>query len=151
MALFVKSTSLVYSLLSSIRAIKLDDTMCALGLKDFISCRVGWGKMSMVGHSRLLGILFCMPKIKESMVKRSTFLFFHWNMKSSIDGPAITNSLAFTLETKTWSDSLCPTILILPHPTLQDVVIVRLSHSLIQLCQVVCTTMNNHMRGLFSC
>ena len=34
-----------------------------------------------------LGILFCMPKIEEPMVKISTFLFFHWNRKSKIDHP----------------------------------------------------------------
>ena len=54
----------------------------------------------MVGQSRSLGILFCMPKIKEPMVKRVTFLFFHWNKKSKIDDPVIVSSLAFTPETK---------------------------------------------------
>ena len=77
--------------------------------------RVGleWGKMSMVGQSRSLGILFCMPKIKESMMKRSTFLLFHWNRKSKIR-PVIISSLAFTPET---SDSLCA---ILPEMEILD-------------------------------
>ena len=74
--------------------------------------------MSMVRQSRSLRTLFCMPKIKEPMVKRFTSLFFHWNRKSKIDDSVIISSLAFTPETKTSSDSLCPTILILPHPTL---------------------------------
>ena len=50
------------------------------------------------------------------MVIRSTFLFSHWNREGKTDDPAIVNSLAFNSETKI-SDSLCPTILILPHPT----------------------------------
>ena len=69
---------------------------------------VEWGKMSMVGQSRSLGILFCMPKIKEPMMKRSTFLFFHWNRKSKIGDPFIISSLPFTPETKMSSDSLYP-------------------------------------------
>ena len=68
--------------------------------KMFVS-KLGWGyKMSMVGQSRSLGIIFCMPKIKEPMVERSTFLFFHWNRKSKLDDPMIISSLAFTPETK---------------------------------------------------
>ena len=54
----------------------------------------------MVGQSRSLGILFCMPKIKASMIKRSTFSFFHWNMESEIGDPVIISSLPFTRETK---------------------------------------------------
>ena len=46
-----------------------------------------------------------------------TFLFSHWNRKSKNDS-VIISSLAFTPETNMLSDSLCPTILILPHPTL---------------------------------
>ena len=42
------------------------------------------------------------------MVKRSTFLFFHWNRKDNIDDPATISSLAFTSETKMSSDSLFP-------------------------------------------
>ena len=37
-ALFVKSTLLVYLLSASIRVIKLENTMCVLRLKGFISC-----------------------------------------------------------------------------------------------------------------
>ena len=69
---------------------------------------VEWGKMSMVRQSRSLGILFCMPKIKESLMKRSTFSFFYWNRKSKIGDPVIISSLPFTPETKTSSDSLYP-------------------------------------------
>ena len=54
------------------------------------------------------------------MVKRSTFLFFFQNRKSKVDDPVIISSLAFTPETKMSSDSLCPTILILPHPNLTN-------------------------------
>ena len=61
-----------------------------------------------VGQSRSLRILFCMPKIKEPMMKRSTFSFFHWNRKSRIGDPVIISSLPFTPETKMSSDSLYP-------------------------------------------
>ena len=74
--------------------------------------------MSMVGQSRSLGILFCIPKIIEPMMKRSTFSFFHWNGNSKIGDPVIISSLPFTPEAKMSSDSLYPTILNLPHPTL---------------------------------
>ena len=84
---------------------------------------VGWGKMSMVRQSRSLGILFCMPKIKEPMMKRSTFLFFHWNRKSKIGDSANISSLPLTPETKMSSDSLYPTILNLPHTTLLHILV----------------------------
>ena len=84
---------------------------------------VGWGKMSMVGKSRSLGILFCIPKIKEPMMKRSKFSFFHWNGKSKIGDPVIISSLSFTPETKRSSDSLYPAILNLPHPTLLHILV----------------------------
>ena len=84
---------------------------------------VGWGKMSMVGQSRSLGILFCMPKIKEPMMKRSTFSFFHWNGKSKIGDPVIISYLPFTPETKISSDSLYPTMLNLPHPALLHILV----------------------------
>ena len=80
--------------------------------------RVGWGKMSMLGQSRSLEIFICMPKIRKPMVIRSTRLFSHWNRKSKTDYPVIVSPLAFNSETKVSSDSLCPTILILPHHTL---------------------------------
>ena len=50
----------------------------------------------------------CMPKIKEPMMKRSIFSFFHWNRKSKIGDPVIISSLPFTPETKMPSDSLYP-------------------------------------------
>ena len=62
----------------------------------------------MVGQSRSLGILFCMPKIKEPMMKRSTFSIFHWNGKSKIGDPVIISSLPFIPETKMSSDSFYP-------------------------------------------
>ena len=71
-----------------------------------------------MGQSRSLGILFCMPKIKEPMMKRTIFSFFHLNRKSKIDDPVIISSLSFTPETKMPSDSLYPTILNLSRPTL---------------------------------
>ena len=55
------------------------------------------------------------------MVIRSTFLFSSWNRNSKTDDPVIISSLTVTPETKTSSDSLCPTILNLPHPTLQAI------------------------------
>ena len=64
--------------------------------------------MSMAGQSRSLRVLFCMPKIKEPTMKRSTFLLFHWNRKSKIDDPVIISSLPFTPETKLSSDSAPP-------------------------------------------
>ena len=54
---------------------------------------VEWGEMSMVGQSRSLGILFCMPKIKEPRMKRSTFSFFHSNRKGKIGDSVIISSL----------------------------------------------------------
>ena len=74
--------------------------------------------MSMVGQSRSLEIFICMPKLREPMVIRSTFLFSHWNKESKTDDPVIISSLAFNSGTEMSSDSLCPTILILPHSTL---------------------------------
>ena len=70
-----------------------------------------------MGQSGSLGILFCMPKIEKPIVERSTFLFFHWNRESKIDDEFL-GGMASTPETKSLSDSLYPTILILPHPTL---------------------------------
>ena len=74
--------------------------------------------MNMMGQSRSLGIFICIPKIRECMVIRSTFLFSHLNKESKTDYLVIMTSLAFAPETKMSPDSLCPTILILPHPTL---------------------------------
>ena len=54
--------------------------------------RVSWG--------RSLGIFIYIPKNKELVVKRSTFLFFHWNRKNKTDDPVIISSLAFIQETK---------------------------------------------------
>ena len=50
---------------------------------------------------------------------RSTFLFSHWYKKRKADDAVIVSSLALNLETKISSDSLYPTILILPNPTLK--------------------------------
>ena len=77
--------------------------------------------MSIVGQSRSLKIFICMQKIRESMMIKSTFLFFHWDRESKTDDPVIISSLVFNSETKILSDSLCLTILILPHPTLSKV------------------------------
>ena len=52
------------------------------------------------------------------MVIRSTFLFSHWIRKGKTDDPVIVSSFAFNSGTKILCDSLCPTILIFPHPTL---------------------------------
>ena len=88
----------------------------------------------MVGQSRPLGILFCMPKTKEPKTKRSTFSFFHWNGKSKIGDPVIISSLPFTPETKMSSDSLYPTIPILPHLTLLHILVELLVRIQILLC-----------------
>ena len=63
--------------------------------------------MSMVGQSRSLKIFIRMPKHGD---KR----------ESKTDDPVIISSLAFNSETKLSSDSLCPSILILPYPTLSN-------------------------------
>ena len=76
-----------------------------------------------VGQSRSLGVLFCMPKIKEPMMRRSTFSFFDWNGKSKIGDLVIISSLPFTPKTKMSSDSLYPTILNFPHPTLLHILV----------------------------
>ena len=73
--------------------------------------------MSAVGQSRSMEILFCIPKIKEPMMKRSTFSFSHWNRKSKI------GDLPFTPETKMPLYSLYPTILNLSHPTLLHILV----------------------------
>ena len=52
------------------------------------------------------------------MVVRSIFLSSDSNRESKTDDAVIISSLAFNSETKVSSDLLCPTILILPHPTL---------------------------------
>ena len=57
-----------------------------------------------VGQSRSLEIFICMPKRREPMVIRSTFLFSHWNRESKTDGPVIISSLAFNSGTKISSD-----------------------------------------------
>ena len=82
--------------------------------RHFLFCLVY--QYGMVGQSRSLRILFYMPKIKERLMKRSTFSFFHWNGKSKIGSPVIISSLPFTPETKMSSDSLYPIILNLPPP-----------------------------------
>ena len=71
---------------------------------------VGLSKMSMVGQSRSLGILFCMPKIKEPMTH------FHFSIGT---GKAKLMTLLSLVppETKMSLESLYPTILNLPHPT----------------------------------
>ena len=56
--------------------------------------------MSMVGQSRLLEIFICLPKMREPMVIRSTFLLSHWIRKGKTDNPVIVSSLAFNSGTK---------------------------------------------------
>ena len=51
-------------------------------------------------QSKSLEIFICMPKLREPMVIRSTFLFSDWNRESKTDDPAIISSLAFNSETK---------------------------------------------------
>ena len=46
----------------------------------------------MVGQSRSLEIFFCVPKLRDPMVIRSTFLFSHWNRESKTDDPIIISS-----------------------------------------------------------
>ena len=58
------------------------------------------------GQSKSLEIFICVPKLREPMVVRSTFLFSHWNRESKTDDPVIISSLAFNSETKISSDSL---------------------------------------------
>ena len=72
--------------------------------------------MNMMGQSRSLEICICMLKINKPKVIRSTFLFSHWNRESRTGDPVTLIYLAFNSETKISSDSLCPTILILPYP-----------------------------------
>ena len=95
---------------------RLDGTLLARpGIRTYYS-----SGLSRVGQSMSLklNILICMPKfIREPMVMRLTFLFYNSNTKSKHDVPVIISSLAFTLETKMSSDSLCPTWPILPQLT----------------------------------
>ena len=79
-----------------------------------INCRVGWGKMSMVGQSRSLENFICMPKIREPIVIRSTFLFSDWNRESKTDDPVIISSFALNSETKVSSPPFCLTLPYLP-------------------------------------
>ena len=62
-----------------------------------------------------------MPKIKEPMMKRSTFSFFYWSRKSKLDNPVIISSLSFTPEICHLTH-FTPTIFILPHSTLSFIV-----------------------------
>ena len=71
--------------------------------------RVGWGKRK-AGHLKYL-----YAKTWEPMIN---IFISHWNRESKTDDPVIISSLTFNSETKISSDSLCPTILNLPHPTL---------------------------------
>ena len=90
----------------------------------FLFCLVHqYGRLGYGGAKQVTGILFCMPKMKEPTMKRSTFSFFHWNRKSKIGDSAIISSLPFTPETKMSSGSLYPTILNLPHPTLLHILV----------------------------
>ena len=58
------------------------------------------GQNEYTGAKQVTGNFIYIPKIKEPMVKISTFLFFHWNRKNKTDDPVIISSLAFTLGTK---------------------------------------------------
>ena len=77
---------------------------------------------------RSLGIFTCMPKIREPMLIKSTFLFSSWNRKSKTDDPVIISSLLSLWKQKRQPThfappySFCPTILILPNPTLLGVI-----------------------------
>ena len=77
--------------------------LCRLGKKKKLTCRVGWGKISMVGQSRSLGIL-------GTHSEKIHILTLHLNRKAKLMTPVIISSLQFTPETKMSSDLLCPTI-----------------------------------------
>ena len=51
--------------------------------------------MNMVRQSRSFEMFICMPKRREPMVIRSTFLFSHWNRKSKTDDSVILSSLVY--------------------------------------------------------
>ena len=60
-ALFINSTLLAYLLLSSIRVIKLENTMCVLGLKDFISFTKCYNR-STISFSDLVDVKSFVPQ-----------------------------------------------------------------------------------------
>ena len=80
--------------------------------------RVGWGKISMVGQSES-DIFVPELKAKEFTIAGSSVLpsLFQWENKN-VDLVTIDGSLIFGKQIKISSDLLCPTILILPYPTL---------------------------------
>ena len=79
--------------------------------------RVGWGKMSMLGQSESDYNFVYELKAKELTITWSSVLLFliQWENKN-VDLISM-DSLIFGKQIKTSSDLLCPTILILPHPT----------------------------------
>ena len=55
--------------------------------------------MSMVGQSRSLEIFICLPKMREPVAIRLTFLFSHWNRKGKTDDPVTVSFLALPQHT----------------------------------------------------
>ena len=83
--------------------------------------------MSTVGQSRTLALfIVCQNQGTHGYITH--VLFSQCNMKSKTDDPVVICFFAFTPETKVSPDSLCPTILILPHTTLQ---LLNLAHILL--------------------
>ena len=78
--------------------------------------------MSMVGQSESDDSFVSELKAKELMVTRSSVLLplFQWE-NENVDLITL-GSLIFGIHIKISSDLLCPTVLILPHPTLAKVV-----------------------------
>ena len=78
----------------------------------------GVGQNEYGGAKQVTWNIYLYAKTKGTHGDKINILFSHWNRESKTDDPVIISSLAFNSETKISSDSLCLTILILPHPTL---------------------------------
>ena len=76
--------------------------------------------MSMVGQSESDDIFVSELKAKELMITGSSVLpsLFQWENKN-VDLVTM-GSLSFGIQINISNDLLCPTILILPHPTLRQ-------------------------------
>ena len=75
--------------------------------------------MSMVGQSESDDVFVSAVKAKELMITGLTILLFLFQWKNKNMDLFTLGSLTFGIQNKIPSDLLCPTILILPHPTLQ--------------------------------
>ena len=80
--------------------------------------RIWWGKISMVGQSDSDDIFVSELKAKELTITWLSVLLFLFQWENKHVDLITMGFLIFGIQIKISSDLLCPTILILPHPTL---------------------------------